>query len=90
MLTKNLEKYTMTKFNKIAVLVTIASFQISFSQKDDDKIGSEVVTIVKPYSPTISDAFKVKEIPTFEDDVEVQKQKVAYSIGIFRRCTLLL
>ena len=73
----------MTNFNKIALILTLISFQIGFSQKEDDKIGSEVVTIVKPYSPTISDAFKVKEIPAFEDDVEVRKQKVAYSIFSF-------
>lgn len=41
------------------------------------------MNIVKPYSPTISDAFKVKETPTFEDDLEVQKEQIEYSIFSF-------
>ena len=35
--------------------------QFSFSQKKDENIGTEVVNVVKPYTPTISDAFKVKD-----------------------------
>jgi hypothetical protein len=45
------------------IIIGIFAFatQLTFSQVKDENIGSEVVNIVKPYTPTISDAFKVKE-----------------------------
>jgi NAD-specific glutamate dehydrogenase len=48
---------------KIAFILLIAGLQTTFAQKMDENIGTEVVNVVKPYTPTISDAFKVKEIP---------------------------
>ena len=51
----------MKKLNIIALVLVVFGIQISFSQVKDENIGSEVVNIVKPYTPTISDAFKVKE-----------------------------
>lgn len=50
-----------------------------FSQDKND-LGTEVVTIVKPYSPTISDAFKVKETPVLTDTDTLQKKEVRYEI----------
>ena len=73
----------MRYLKHIILITVIFSFQLALAQKKDENIGSEVVNIVKPYSPTISDAFKVKETPTFEDDVEVQKEKIEYSIFSF-------
>jgi hypothetical protein len=73
----------MRSLKNIILIAVIFSFQLALAQKKDENIGSEVVNIVKPYSPTISDAFKVKETPTFEDDVEVQKEKIEYSIFSF-------
>lgn len=43
-------------------------------------LGTEVVNIVKPYTPTISDAFKVKETPVLNDSVTTQKKEVQYEI----------
>lgn len=67
------------KFIIIAFLLT----QISFSQKKDDNIGTEVVNVVKPYTPTISDAFKVKETPTLDDDDTSKKENIQYTIFSF-------
>ena len=50
----------MRNLKNIILVTLLASFQLTFAQKKDENIGSEVVNIVKPYSPTISDAFKVK------------------------------
>ena len=50
-------------------IIAISAIQVGFSQKKDENIGSEVVNIVKPYTPTISDAFKVKETPAVEEEV---------------------
>ncbi len=52
----------------------------ALSQTDDDPLGTEVVNIVKPYTPSISDAFKVKETPQLNDSVSTQKQAVEYNI----------
>lgn len=50
------------------------------AQEGGEEIGTEVVNIVKPYTPTISDAFKVKETPTLNDSVTTTKKNVKYSI----------
>jgi len=52
----------------------------SLFAQDKDDLGTEVVNIVKPYTPTISDAFKVKETPVLNDSVSTQKKPVQYSI----------
>lgn len=57
--------------------------QFSFSQKKEENIGTEVVNVVKPYTPTISDAFKVKETPTLEDDDNTKKENIKYTIFSF-------
>ena len=65
---------------KIAIILLLASFQTVFAQKKEENIGSEVVNIVKPYTPTISDAFKVKETPNLDDEDNANKAKITYSI----------
>jgi len=53
------------------------------AQKKDENIGTEVVNVVKPYTPTISDAFKVKETPTLEDEDNTKKEPIKYTIFSF-------
>jgi len=50
------------------------------SAQEDDNLGTEVVNIVKPYTPTISDAFKVKENPLIKDSIATKKKEVNYTI----------
>jgi hypothetical protein len=57
--------------------------QIVLAQKKDENIGTEVVNVVKPYTPTISDAFKVKETPALEDEDNTKKEVIKYSIFSF-------
>lgn len=64
-------------------IIAITAAQYGFSQKKDENIGSEVVNIVKPYTPTISDAFKVKETPASEEEVPEPKLPIAYQIFSF-------
>ena len=45
-----------------------------------DPIGSEKVTVVKPYTPSVRDANKISENPTRNDSVNLQKKPVQYSI----------
>lgn len=68
---------------KMAALFLFAGLQTTFAQKKDENIGTEVVNVVKPYTPTISDAFKVKETPTLEDDDNSKKEEIKYNIFSF-------
>jgi hypothetical protein len=73
----------MKKLKVIAVVLVVFGIQFSFSQVKDENIGSEVVNIVKPYTPTISDAFKVKEIPSLADGDTHKKETIQYTIFSF-------
>lgn len=70
------------KLQYILIITVLATVQIA-AQKKDENIGTEVVNVVKPYTPTISDAFKVKENPTLEDEDNTKKEPIKYSIFSF-------
>lgn len=57
--------------------------QFSFAQKKNENIGSEEVNIVKPYTPTISDASKIQESPSLDDEGNAKKETIKYSIFLF-------
>lgn len=65
---------------KIALITAVAGLQQAVAQKKDENIGTEVVNVVKPYTPTISDAFKVKETPVIEDEENIKKEEIKYNI----------
>lgn len=46
----------------------------------DRPLGSETVVVVKPYTPSVNDAFKIKETPRLGDSVRLEKKPVRYSI----------
>ncbi len=48
--------------------------------KDSTNLGTETVTVTKAYTPTISDAFKIKSLPNLNDSIALQKKKIEYSI----------
>ena len=75
----------MTKIfqNNIGLVIILMAFHFSFAQKKDENIGTEVVNVVKPYTPTISDAFKVKEIPSLEDADNSKKEDIKYNFFSF-------
>lgn len=45
-----------------------------------DPLGSETVTVVKPYTPSVRDASKIRQTPNRNDSVSLQKKEVKYSI----------
>ena len=65
------------------IVITILFSNIISAQKKDENIGTEVVNVVKPYTPTISDAFKVKETPSLEDEETSKKENIQYNIFSF-------
>jgi outer membrane receptor protein involved in Fe transport len=74
-------------FKNIITFTLVLIVQFSFAQKKDPKkdenIGTEVVNVVKPYTPTISDAFKVSETPVLDDAENTKKEAIKYSIFSF-------
>ncbi len=71
------------KFQYIAIIAAFVSASGAYAQKKDENIGTEVVNVVKPYTPTISDAFKVKETPVIEDEDNTNKEVIEYNIFSF-------
>lgn len=69
----------MQKRTYIFSLIFLSLCGIVVAQETDD-IGTETVTVVKPYSPTVSDAFKIKSAPNLNDSIVLQKKKIDYSI----------
>jgi len=69
------------KLKHIILSVLLLSVAISFAQeRENDTIDGGVVNVVKPYTPTISDAFKIKEIPSLNDSTTAKKKKIKYNI----------
>lgn len=64
----------------VSILTMILFVSVGAIAQDKGDLGTEVVNIVKPYTPTISDAFKVKETPILNDSITTTKKKVNYSI----------
>lgn len=67
----------------VLFLFAFVGLQKGTAQKKDENIGTEVVNVVKPYTPTISDAFKVKETPSLEDEDNTKKEPIKYTIFSF-------
>ena len=63
--------------------ICLLQTQFSFAQKKEENIGTEVVNVVKTYTPTISDAFKAKETPALEEEGNVKKESIKYTIFSF-------
>ncbi|TXE08092.1 TonB-dependent receptor [Seonamhaeicola algicola] len=69
---------------QILSFVLLLSVIVMHSQnRDKDTINTGVIDVVKPYTPTISDAFKVKETPTLNDETTQTKKEVKYNIFSF-------
>ena len=60
----------------ISLLITC----LSFAQVKKDTLKTDEIVVEKPYTPTISEAFKVKENPIIENTTTIAKEKVSYSI----------
>ena len=66
--------------NKLILLIAILISGIAISEAQETEIGTEEVTVVKPYSPSVSDAFKIKSVPGLIDSIVRKKKRINYSI----------
>lgn len=52
----------MIYMNKLLILISLSFFSwVFYAQQPKDTLNTEVINVVKPYQPSISDAFKIKE-----------------------------
>ncbi|MGM1055602.1 MAG: TonB-dependent receptor [Bacteroidota bacterium] len=65
-------------YKRSLFLISFLLTSVVFAQ--DKPLGSETVIVVKPYTPSVSDAFKIKETPKLGDSVSLEKKPVKYSI----------
>ena len=68
------------KLKQISVFLLLVLSCSLFAQRDNDTIKTEKLIIIKQYSPTLNDAFKVKSKPQISDSIERSQKDVNYSI----------
>jgi len=74
----------MFQKKQFLLLITALTTTVMLAQeREQDTLKPEVINVIKPYAPTISDAFKVKEIPSLDDANTVTKKEVNYTIFSF-------
>ncbi|PIF01613.1 MAG: TonB-dependent receptor [Maribacter sp.] len=62
------------------IIAILGISQLVQAQEGEDTIGTETVTVTKAYSPTISDAFKIKSVPDLNDSIVLRKKQIEYNI----------
>ncbi len=68
------------KFKLWCLLLTCLSHFVILAQRENDTIKTEKLIIIKQYSPTLNDAFKVRSKPIISDSIKKQQKTVEYSI----------
>ena len=62
---------------QVSIIILLLTSTLIFSQeKKKDTIGTEVINVVKPYTPTVSDAFKIKLSPEINDAQLSKKRQI--------------
>ena len=60
---------------KLFFIVLCFSSSFIFSQeKPKDTLNTNVIDVVKPYSPKVSDAFKIKDNPQLKESESFKKE----------------
>ncbi|WP_459210602.1 porin family protein [Aquimarina rhabdastrellae] len=73
----------MTKYIQyilLTIFIGLSAGVVQAQEEEQQNIGTERVVIVKAYTPTISDAFKVKASPVFDDSITKNTKALRYSI----------
>lgn len=64
----------------ILILCVLSHLNAIAQERTKDTIDPQSVNVVRPYQPTISDAFKLKAVPVLDQDGNLKKQEVRYNI----------
>lgn len=71
----------MRAYQILIIIFTLLGFEDSLAQnRNKDTIDDQRVNVVKPYTPTVSDAFKIRELPLLNDSNTVRKKQIKYNI----------
>jgi hypothetical protein len=70
----------MRKIVLTLCLCTLSTLLIAQTKKAKDTIKTEVINVVTSYTPTISDAFKIKKNPKIQLGAKRQKKQLKYQI----------
>lgn len=68
------------KLKFLIFIFTLASSWSFIAAQQKDTIADQTVNVIKPYTPTISDAFKIKDNPKLGDSNTVRKKAIKYNI----------
>lgn len=68
------------KIKFLIFILTLSSLNLFAQERKKDSLDDQVVNVIKPYKPTISDAFKIKDTPRQNDSNTVKKKPVKYNI----------
>ena len=66
------------KYNKILIsfwLVFSIIFDTTAQDNESDKLGTQEVTVVKSYSPSLKSVFKIRTYPKIDDSLIQKKNK---------------
>lgn len=80
---KTQNKKYMPKYFKLSFVLTILFSITVFAQEREKDTLDTNVNVVRPYTPSVNDAFKVKESPKLEDEENTTKKEVKYNIFSF-------
>lgn len=70
----------MRKIVLTLCLCTLSTLVIAQTKKAKDTIKTEIINVVTSYTPTISDAFKIKKNPKIQLGAKNQKKQLKYQI----------
>lgn len=70
----------MNKHISISVILLLVSFFMKAQEKEKDSIDVQEVTVIKSYSPSLQDVFKILQSPEDILSEESKKQEVEYRI----------
>lgn len=75
-------KMKIKRGHTVFLIVVLFWSDLSSAQANSskDSLDTQLVKVVKAYTPKISDAFKLKQLPFFEDQKNVSKTPVEYTI----------
>ncbi|MEN8884791.1 MAG: TonB-dependent receptor [Winogradskyella sp.] len=68
------------KFSIFIITILSSVAFLNAQERTKDTIDDQVVNVIKPYTPTISDAFKIKDTPKLNDSNAVKKKEITYNI----------
>ncbi|MGL2987528.1 TonB-dependent receptor [Flavobacterium sp. RSSA_27] len=74
------DKIKYFPINITSIITLFFVFSLGTAQEKKGTIGAEEVNVVKSFSPTVSDAFKIKETPLLDDKGNAQKETVKYTV----------